>query len=141
MGQEVKVECPSLEQQIVELRGRLQELSAEVEKLRILLDQVVAAADSNASAFRDSIQILDAKSCIQEVVLSDMARELAGQMSGPGRYLKITPDGQLNTEFYFDEWRKKLVQEEAISADPYEGAVIFGGDYAKVDEPSGDNDA
>jgi hypothetical protein len=133
-----------LQAQLAEARGRQQEQAAELEKLRSVLEKVVEAADRNAATFRDTIQILDAKSCVQEAILRDLAGDLGvGLPMLPegctySFATKRLPDGTLNVGHYFDEWKQKLLQEEAAAEDPYAGAVMFGGDYhAEVDEPPG----
>jgi hypothetical protein len=116
---------------LAEQAGRSQELAAKVLRLELLLAKAVEAADANTSAFRDIIQIMDAKSCVQEAIIRDLADDAA---RFEPTSVKRTADGQLDVATYFDRWKQKLVEEEAKADDPYEGAVMFGGDYnAQVD--------
>ena len=104
--------------------GRSQELAAKVAKLEALLVKAVDAIDSNTAAFRDTIQILDAKTCVHEAVIRDIVKGT----------VKTSGIGQLDADAYFNEWKQQLAATEAEATDPYEGAVMFGGDYdAQVD--------
>lgn len=136
-------ETAELRLQINDLRGKLQEQARQLAETRSLLQKVVEASDQNATTFRDTIQILDAKSCVQEAIIRDLAADLCRTFvpSGPDHsytfQTKYKAVGGLDVAHYFNQWRQKLVEEEAKTEDPYEGAVVFGGDYAKVDESPG----
>jgi hypothetical protein len=132
-----------LTQQLKESRSKQQELAAQVAKLQSLVEKVVESTDSNTMAFRDVLQMVDAKTCVHEAVISDLVGDLGvglPVLTDDTVYLfktKRLPDGRLDADAYFKEWRRRLIQEEAKQADPYEGAVVFGGDFdAKVNEPT-----
>ena len=122
-----------LTQEVVDLRSSNQELAAQVAKLQSQLDRVIEVVDRNTVSFRDTIQILDAKSCVHEAVIRDLVGDLEVGLKmlpeGTAYAFKTKrlPNGHLDAGAYFDEWRQRLVSEEYKQADPYEGAVIFGG--------------
>lgn len=119
-----------------ELQEKLQQQAVDLARMGNELDAAIAINDHNTGAFRDTLQVLDARGCVQEAVIRDIAVDLARPLLERVA-LHRTADGSLDAESYFAVWKRQVLKEEAAGADPYEGATIFGGTDAKVDEPKG----
>lgn len=125
-------EMESLQAQVSKLADLVNKLQEKLQSQSANLERLVETLDHNTGAFRDTLQILDAKSCVQEAIVRDLAIDV--RLLPSEQVAKRTASGALDAEAYFVGWKQQLVREEAKAVDPYAGAVIFGGTDAKVDE-------